>query len=55
MAESFSPSGIHHGDVQVWEIDIDTEAEIAPVRQRVRVVWSSVCHSKDNLILNRSK
>jgi serine/threonine-protein kinase RsbT len=30
------PSGIPHGDVQVWEIDIGTESEIASVRQRVR-------------------
>jgi hypothetical protein len=35
MAESFSPSGIHHGVVQ-WEIEIDTESEIASVRQRVK-------------------
>jgi serine/threonine-protein kinase RsbT len=34
--EALWPSGIHHGDVQVSEIDIDTESEIASVRQRVR-------------------
>ena len=34
--EALWPSGIHHGDVQVSKIDIDTESEIASVRQRVR-------------------
>jgi serine/threonine-protein kinase RsbT len=31
-----SPSGIHQNDVQAWEIQIDKEAEIVVVRQRVR-------------------
>ena len=34
--EVLSPAGIQYGDVRVWEIAIDTEAEIAAVRQRVR-------------------
>jgi len=31
-----SPSGMHQSDVQAWEIQIDNEAEIVAVRQRVR-------------------
>src|SRR5262245_66626737 len=31
-----SPSGIHSGDIPVWEIRIDKEADIVEGRQRVR-------------------